>query len=62
MTGVSQTLNKDADMNANWRDIAEITHKGSESAAIAFPESVRMLMEASFDGYAVDFRRATRTY
>jgi uncharacterized protein YbcV (DUF1398 family) len=29
---------------------------------MTFPQSVRMLMEAGFDGYAVDFRRSIRTY
>ena len=49
-------------MTTNWRDIARATLDGSESGAISFPQSVRMLTEAGFDGYAVDFRRATRTY
>jgi uncharacterized protein YbcV (DUF1398 family) len=29
---------------------------------MSFPDAVRLLMEAGFDGYSVDFRRATRTY
>ena len=29
---------------------------------MTFPESVRLLIDAGFDGYAVDFRRATRIY
>ncbi|MGE0006258.1 MAG: DUF1398 family protein [Parvibaculaceae bacterium] len=29
---------------------------------MTFPESLRILMEAGFDGYAVDFRRSSRTY
>jgi len=45
-----------------WQDIARATNEGSESGAIPFGESVRILMEAGFDGYAVDFRRATRIY
>lgn len=49
-------------MNSNWKDIARATLESSESGAISFPESVRILMEAGFDGYAVDFRRSTRTY
>lgn len=49
-------------MTANWQDVARATLEGSESGAMTFPESVRMLMEAGFDGYAVDFRRSTRTY
>ncbi|MGH7104387.1 MAG: DUF1398 domain-containing protein [Acetobacteraceae bacterium] len=49
-------------MTANWQDLARATLEGSESGAMTFPESVRMLMEAGCDGYAVDFRRSTRTY
>lgn len=48
-------------MTANWQDVARATLEGSERGAMTFPESVRMLMEAGFDGYAVDFRRSTRT-
>jgi uncharacterized protein YbcV (DUF1398 family) len=49
-------------MNTNWQDVARATLEGSESGSMTFPESVRMLAEAGFDGYAVDFRRSTRTY
>jgi len=49
-------------MNANWRDVARATLKGSETGAMTFPQSLKMLMEAGFDGYAVDFRRSTRAY
>jgi uncharacterized protein YbcV (DUF1398 family) len=49
-------------MNANWKVVARATLEGSESGAMTFPQSVRMLTEAGFDGYAVDFRRSTRTY
>ncbi len=49
-------------MTANWQDVARATLDGSESGTMTFPESWRMLMEAGFDGYAVDFRRSTRTY
>ncbi|WP_119460523.1 DUF1398 family protein [Rhodospirillaceae bacterium SYSU D60014] len=49
-------------MNANWQDVARATLQGSESGEMTFPESVRMLVEAGFDGYAVDFRRSTRAY
>jgi len=49
-------------MNANWQDVARATLEGSESGAMTFAASVRLLMEAGFDGYAVDFRHATRTY
>ena len=49
-------------MNANWQDVARATNEGSELGAMSFPESVRTLMAAGFDGYAVDFRRSTRIY
>jgi uncharacterized protein YbcV (DUF1398 family) len=49
-------------MTANWNEVARATLEGSEANTMNFPESVRLLMEAGFDGYAVDFRRATRAY
>jgi uncharacterized protein YbcV (DUF1398 family) len=49
-------------MNTNWKDVARATLEGSESGATTFPQDVQTLMEAGFDGYAVDFRRSTRTY
>jgi len=49
-------------MTTNWKDLARATLAGSESGAMTFPQSLRLLMEAGFDGYAVDFRRSTRTY
>jgi len=49
-------------MTANWKDLARTTLEGSESGSMTFPQSVKILMEAGFDGYAVDFRRSTRTY
>lgn len=49
-------------MEQNWQDVARATLEGAESGKMTFPESVQMLMTAGFDGYAVDFRRSTRTY
>jgi len=49
-------------MNTNWQDVARATLEGSESGEMTFPQSLRMLTEAGFDGYGVDFRRSTRTY
>lgn len=49
-------------MNTKWQDVARATLEGSESGGMTFPESVRVLVEAGFDGYAVDFRRSTRAY
>jgi uncharacterized protein YbcV (DUF1398 family) len=50
------------DMTASWKDLARATLEGAEADTISFPESVKLLMEAGFDGYAVGFRRAIRTY
>lgn len=49
-------------MSTNWQDVARATLEGSESGGMTFAESVRILMEAGFDGYAVDFRRSIRAY
>ncbi len=49
-------------MSTNWQDVARATLEGAESDAMTFPQSVQLLAEAGFDGYDVDFRRATRTY
>ncbi len=49
-------------MSTNWQDLARKTLEGAEGDTMTFPESVRLLTEAGFDGYAVDFRRAIRIY
>ncbi len=49
-------------MNTNWQDAARATLAGSESGEMSFAESLRVLVEAGFDGYAVDFRRSNRAY
>lgn len=49
-------------MNTNWQDVARAVMAGSEDGSIDFPQGVRMLMEAGFDGYGVDFRRNARVY
>ena len=49
-------------MTTNWKDLARATLEGSESGTMTFPQTLRVLMDAGFDGYAVDFRRSTRTY
>src|SRR5690606_13134139 len=49
-------------MTTNWKDIARTCLKGSESGVMTFPQIVGTLIEAGFDGYAVDLRRATATY
>jgi uncharacterized protein YbcV (DUF1398 family) len=49
-------------MSTNWNDIARAALDGAEADELSFPESVKLLMEAGFDGYAVDFRRDARIY
>ena len=49
-------------MTTDWKDLARATLEGSESGTMTFPQNLRALAEAGFDGYAVDFRRSTRTY
>jgi uncharacterized protein YbcV (DUF1398 family) len=49
-------------MTTNWKDVARAVLEGSESGTTTFPQNLRDLMEAGFDGYGVDFRRSTRTY
>ena len=49
-------------MVTTWKDVARSCLKGAESGAMTFPQIVGALIEAGFDGYAVDLRRATATY
>jgi uncharacterized protein YbcV (DUF1398 family) len=49
-------------MMQNWKDVARATLAGSEDGTLTFPASLQMLREAGVEGYAVDFRRSTRTY
>jgi uncharacterized protein YbcV (DUF1398 family) len=49
-------------MNAQQQERARVALDGAESGAVTFPQGVQMLMEAGFDGYAVDYRRSVRTY
>jgi uncharacterized protein YbcV (DUF1398 family) len=49
-------------MNRNLQEMAQATMEGAETDTMTFPQSVRILTEAGFDGYAVDYRRATRIY
>ena len=49
-------------MAGSWKDLARATLEGSELGTITFPQTLLDLIEAGFDGYAVDFRCSTRTY
>jgi len=49
-------------MTASLKDLARATLEGSEYDTMTFAESAKLLTEAGFDGYAVDFRHGVRTY
>jgi uncharacterized protein YbcV (DUF1398 family) len=49
-------------MNTNWKELARTTIDASESGTMDFGQIVKLLMEAGFDGYGVDYRRSTRTF
>ena len=49
-------------MNEDQKSIARTCLEAAEGNMMAFPQIVGMLMEAGFESYAVDFRRATATY
>jgi hypothetical protein len=49
-------------MNAHLTKIAQTCLEGAESNAMTFPQIVGTLMQEGFEGYAIDFRRASATY
>ncbi len=49
-------------MSKSWQDLARTTLEGAEGDTMTFPEGVKLLMGAGFDGYAADFRRSVRIY
>lgn len=49
-------------MNDQQKSIARTCLDGAENNRMDFPQIVEALMEAGFEGYAVDYRRATATY
>lgn len=49
-------------MNADLTEIARTCLNGAESNSMTFPQIVGTLMQAGFESYAIDFRRATATY
>lgn len=49
-------------MNDHQRATAQTCLEGAEGNTMTFPQIVGALMEAGFEGYAIDFRRATATY
>lgn len=49
-------------MNDHQRTTAQACLDGAEHSAMTFPQIVGTLIEAGFESYAIDFRRARATY
>lgn len=49
-------------MNDHQKTTARVCLEGAEGNTMTFPQIVGTLMEAGFEGYAIDYRRATATY
>lgn len=49
-------------MNDQQKTVARACLDAAEGNRMSFPQIVGALMEAGFEGYAVDYRRATATY
>ncbi|HET6607358.1 MAG TPA: DUF1398 family protein [Rhodopila sp.] len=49
-------------MDAHLIEIARTCLDGAESSGMTFPQIVGTLMQAGFESYAIDFRRASATY
>ena len=49
-------------MDIQLSEVAERCLHGAETGAMSFPDIVGELMDAGFESYAIDFRRATATY
>jgi uncharacterized protein YbcV (DUF1398 family) len=49
-------------MDAHLTEIVQTCLNGAESNGMTFPQIVGTLMQAGFESYAIDFRRATATY
>ncbi|MFC7400393.1 DUF1398 domain-containing protein [Chelatococcus sp. GCM10030263] len=49
-------------MNDQQKAAAQACLEGAEGNLMTCPQIVGMLMQAGFEGYAIDFRRATATY
>lgn len=53
---------REAVMNENQKTVARTCLEAAEANSMTFPQIVGTLMEAGFESYAIDFRRATATY
>lgn len=49
-------------MDAEQKSIARTCLEAAESNSMTFPQIVGALMQAGFEGYAIDFRRALATH
>lgn len=49
-------------MNENQKAVARTCLEAAEGNTMAFPQIVGTLMDAGFESYAIDFRRAAATY
>lgn len=49
-------------MNAHRKAVAQHCMEAAESGKMSFPHIVGTLTAEGFEGYAIDFRRATATY
>jgi uncharacterized protein YbcV (DUF1398 family) len=43
-------------------EVAQAAFEGSEANTLTFPEGVKLIAAAGFNGYLVDYRTGTRTY
>ncbi len=49
-------------MNDRQKEVARACLEGAEANTMTFPQIVGSLMEAGFESYTIDFRRAVATY
>jgi len=49
-------------MKKHWMSVAKACLDAAESGTMSFPQIVGTLMQEGFDGYLIDFRRASATY
>jgi uncharacterized protein YbcV (DUF1398 family) len=49
-------------MKEQWTAVAKTCLDAAESGTMSFPQIVATLMQEGFDGYLIDFRRASATY
>jgi uncharacterized protein YbcV (DUF1398 family) len=58
----THSLQMDRVMHAQQAALARKCLKGAEHDSMTFPEIIRALTDGGFEGYTVDFHRATVTY